>query len=179
MPDLPPAAPLPQPTAAPPPKPPSRAPFVAFIIVAVLVVVASGVLVYELVGRGGPAAAPGTTQGPATASQTATPLPAGAFTNLQTATTAQCQGHGKGHRSVDIQFSWSTTDATQVWVAPGSGDAQTAGGQQVPLSGNQDSLTTPLTVSCDARDAAFTLTLVGADGAHQSRSWTVAVDSKN
>jgi hypothetical protein len=75
-----------------------------------------------------------------------------------------------------VQVSWSTSNATEVWIAAGSGDAATVGTEQVPLTGNQDSLSMPLELNCDSRSTTFTLTLIGDDGGHVSKTWAVAID---
>ena len=173
------------PSPAPPGRPPrpSRAPLVAFIIVAVLVVAASGLLVYILVSRGGLAPSAVTTPPPSTSSATPSsqpppPPPPGEFTSFAAPETQRCNSHGKGHQNTDLQVSWSTTDATEVWVAAGTQDAVSAGTEQVPLSGNQDSLPMPLELDCGSRTSTFTLTLVGDDGAHVSKTWTVTTDRR-
>ena len=157
---------------------PSRGPLVAFILLSILVVSAIGVLVYVLIGRAN-ATALGTpspiasSERPAAPSQP--PPPPGAFTTFTVPPSQQCRGHGKDQHEVDAQVAWATTDATAVWVAEGTTDAATAGTEQVPLSGNQDSFPTPLPIDCNAQSMTFTLTLVGADEAHVSRTWTVMI----
>jgi hypothetical protein len=91
----------------------------------------------------------------------------------------QCKGRGKDQQEVDAQVTWATTNATQVWVAPGTMDATAGGGEQVPLTGDQDSFPNPLPIDCNQRSMAFTLTLVGADGAHVSRTWTVLIEGRH
>jgi hypothetical protein len=178
--DLPPTAAMPSPP--PPGRPPrsSRAPLVAFVIVAVLVVAASGLLAYILVTRGGVSPNAATTPPPSATSTTPPPAPPppGQFTSFAAPATQQCNSHGKGHQSTNVQLSWATTNATQVWVATGTEDAASVGREQVPLSGNQDSFPVPLELTCDSRSSTFTLTLVGDDGGHVSKTWTVVVDRR-
>jgi hypothetical protein len=183
-----PTTPPPIPPSAPPPAPsgrPSRGPMVVFILLCVLVVAAIGVLVWILVGRANATASntAGSTQTsapPATPSQP--PSPPGAFTVFTVPLTQQCRGHGgpgKDQQNVDAQVTWATTNATQVWVAPGTSDAASAGVEQIPLSGNQDSFPDPLPVDCTSQSETFTMTLVGADGAHVSRTWTVMIAGRH
>jgi hypothetical protein len=188
------AAPLPPLVAPAPPSPrsgppsrPSRAPLIAFIIVAVLVLVASSFLLYILTtrGLGTPSSAP-TSSTPTAPAQTPPPpvtqapppAPAGLFTSFTTPASQQCDKHGKGRDSVEAQVAWVTQDATQVWVAAGTADAVSAGGQQAPLSGDQDDLETPLVLDCASPSETFTMTLIGSNGAHVSRTWTVELDSR-
>jgi hypothetical protein len=153
---------------------------VAFIVVAVVFVAALGVLADILITRlddpvaapsNSPVATPTATHPPATP----TAQPAGTFTSFVAPTTGECQGRGRRQFGSDVTVSWATTDATQVWVAPGSDDA-VASGEQVPLSGNQDSFLTPLRLDCQNPTSEFTMTLIGDDGAHVSRTWVVTID---
>jgi hypothetical protein len=153
---------------------------VAFVIVAVLVVAASGVLAWVLLTRSatsGPGAltspTPGTTSAPAPAPA---PQPAaGSFTSFTVPVTQQCNGHGKHGSSTEAQVAWATANATSVWVVEGTGDAASTGVEQVPLSGDQNSLPYPLELDCSRPSMTFTLTLVGRDGGHVSQTWTVLI----
>jgi hypothetical protein len=182
-----PTSPPPTPPATPPPAPPgrpSRGPLVAFILLSVLVVVAIGVLIWVLIGRANTGSqavnTPGATDTSAAPSQP--PPPPGVFTVFTVPQSQQCRAHGgpgKQQQQVDAQVTWATTNATQVWVAPGTADAASAGKEQVPLSGNQDAFPDPLPIDCAEKSVTFTMTLVGADGAHVSRTWTVLVDGRH
>jgi hypothetical protein len=182
--NLPPTSPIPNsaPTGRPPR--PSRAPLVAFIIVAVLVVAAAGLLAYILISRGGVAPSAATTPPPSTTTSTTSsspappPPPPGEFTSFAAPDTQRCDSHGKGHKSTELEVSWSTANATEVWIAVGTEDAVSAGTEQVPLAGNQDSLPVPLELDCASRTSTFTLTLVGDDGGHVSKTWTVTNDRR-
>ena len=185
-----PTTPPPIPPSAPPPAPPGRpprGPVVAFIVLSVLVVAAIGVLVWILVGRANgtnqAANTPGATDTSAPpASPSQPPPPPGTFTVFTVPPTQQCHGHGgpgKDQQDVDVQVTWATTNATQVWVAPGTTDAASAGVEEIPLSGNQDNFPDPLPVDCNSKSETFTMTLVGADGAHVSRTWTVMIEGRH
>jgi hypothetical protein len=160
---------------------------VVFILLSVLVVLAIGVLIWVLIGRANASSQAGNTPGasdssapPVTPSQP--PPPAGVFTVFTVPQSQECRGHGgpgKQQQPVDAQVTWATTNATQVWVAEGTTDAVSVGKDQVPLSGNQDAFPDPLPIDCDSTSATFTITLVGADGAHVSRTWTVLVDGRH
>ena len=143
---------------------------IAFIVVAVLVFVALAVLGGILISRAnGPAAAPSNSP-----SQSAGA--AGAFTSFVAPSSATCNGHGKHAQAPSVVVSWATTGAKQVWVARGSGDAA-GSGEQVSLSGNQNSFRNPIAIDCTGGADVFTMTLVGNNGAHVSRTWSVTVNA--
>jgi hypothetical protein len=161
---------------------------IAFILLCVLVVAAIGVLVYVLIGRANATNqalnTPGTTTSSApAATQPPPPPPPGVFTVFTVPASQQCRGSGpkpgKDDQQVDAQVTWATTNATQVWVAEGTTDAVSTDGEQVPLSGDQDSFPDPLPIDCGSRSTTFTMTLVGADGAHVSRTWTVLITGRH
>jgi hypothetical protein len=145
------------------------------------------VLVWVLIGRAnasnGVANTPGATDTSAPpASPSQPPPPPGVFTVFTVPPAQDCHKHGgpgKDQQEVDLQVTWATTNATQVWVAPGSTDAQTVGTEQIPLSGNQDAFPTPVPIDCNDTSQTFTMTLVGADGAHVSRTWTVMITGRH
>jgi hypothetical protein len=187
---LPTTPPPPAPPSAPPGRPPgrpSRGPMVAFILLSILVVAAIALLVYILIGRANASTqaltTPSATASSAPPAAPAPPPPSGLFTVFTVPASQDCRGPGggpgKNRQEVDAQVTWATTNATQVWVATGSGDAAAAGVEQVPLSGNQDSFPTPLAIDCNQRSMTFTMTLVGANGADVSRTWTVMVGGRH
>ncbi|MDQ1551414.1 MAG: hypothetical protein QOD50_836 [Actinomycetota bacterium] len=184
-----PTTPPPAPPGVPPPAPPgrpSRGPLVLFILLSVLVVVAIGVLVWVLIGRAN--ASTQAVNSPSTSDTSAPPVspsqppPPGVFTVFTVPDSQQCRGHGgpgKQQQPVEAQVTWATTNATLVWVAEGTTDAASVGKDQVPLSGNQDAFPDPLPIDCESKSATFTITLVGADGAHVSRTWTVLIEGRH
>jgi hypothetical protein len=166
--------------------PGSRGPLIAFVILAILVVAAIIVLIVLLAENGSPAAAP--TSSPTTsASATSTPTPPSstptpvapaaptgtfvAFAPLLRQT--GCNFHGDQTGAPIIRVSWTTENASSVWVAEGTSDAADAGTMQVPLSGNQSNFPMPLRYDCSKPSNTFTMTLVDANGAHTSETWTV------
>jgi hypothetical protein len=173
-------------------KPPTKGPFVAFILVAIILIASSGFLLYLVFGRAGtpiaaPTAPPTTSRAapkpsatpttPVETTPTAAPPAAGTFTSFSAAPTAECGGHGRHRQPVDLQVTWSTQNATQVWVANGSADA-VQDGEQIPLDGTQDSFANPVPINCNQAVNTFTMTLVGADGAHVDQTWTVTVSRR-
>jgi hypothetical protein len=194
---LPSVDPAPQPQYEPPA--PRRAGVIAaFVILSVLVVAAIVVLVVVLVSRSASisplaaatsSASSSTTQIPPAPKPTTVPAPS--FTSLQPDAQEQdCfrggdhrgRGpgkHGGGNRggrggaNPTITVSWQTANADQVWIAEGSGDAVDSHGMRLAAAGNEGDFPNQLTFDCTQRSESFTMTLVGYDGAHVSRSWTV------
>jgi hypothetical protein len=175
------------PTTPPPlpptrPRRPSRGPMIAFIVLAVVLVMAMGALAWILVTKTtiGAAAPPSTAPPSASSTPSSTPSdppapPQGAFTAFQVPASQQCGGHGRRHQQTNAQVTWATENSAQVWVAQGSQDALAARGEQVPLSGDQDAFPHPLRLNCDSSSMTFTMTLIGDDGVHVSRTWTIAI----
>jgi hypothetical protein len=44
---------------------------------------------------------------------------------------------------------------------------------QLPINGDQNDFQYPVTLQCDQDKTTFTITLLGSDGSHLSKSWTV------
>lgn len=74
-----------------------------------------------------------------------------------------------------LMVSWSSANAVEAWYSPGDQDAKDKNYRQVPLSGNQDDFTDEHLFPCfdqgPSRD--HTITLVGPNGQHVSKIWTV------
>lgn len=74
-----------------------------------------------------------------------------------------------------LMVSWSSANAVEAWYSPGDQDAKDKNYMQVPLSGNQDDFTDEHLFPCfdqgPSRD--HTITLVGPNGEHVSKIWTV------
>ncbi|MDQ2698401.1 MAG: hypothetical protein M3Y46_06375 [Actinomycetota bacterium] len=93
------------------------------------------------------------------------------FTSFTAVTEVQCPNSGD---KPEIQFSWSTANAVEVWYTSGHEDAVDGNYMQVPLSGTQDDLTDEHLFECAHRETGdYTLTLVGENGEHVSQYWTV------
>ena len=175
------------------PRPPRRSngPVILFAILAALVVAAVIVLIVILDGRlasqnsaspSGPPTAPssaGTSSAaasPAPVKTTVVPppvvAPAGTFTSF---IVPQAQGGCGRHGDPTVQVTWSTSNAKTVWIEDGTVDAAGGGGTQLPLAGNQSDVPDTVTVDCGQRMNTYSITLVGADGAHVTKSWTIRV----
>ncbi len=74
-----------------------------------------------------------------------------------------------------LMVSWSSVNAVEAWYSPGNQDAKNKNYMRIPLSGNQDDFTDEHLFPCfdqgPSRD--YTITLVGANGEHVSKTWTV------
>ena len=93
------------------------------------------------------------------------------FTSFSAVTEVQCPNSGD---KPEIQFSWSTANAVEVWYTSGHEDAVDDNYMQVPLSGSQNDLTDEHLFECAHRETGdYTLTLVGENGEHVSQYWTV------
>jgi hypothetical protein len=73
-----------------------------------------------------------------------------------------------------IKVSWKTKNAESVWFVQGTDDAANSGYLKVPNNGNQDNFQYGAPdFPCNEKSATYTLTIVGTDGSHLSKHWTV------
>jgi hypothetical protein len=72
-----------------------------------------------------------------------------------------------------IKITWATVRADSAWIVMGTSDAADSGYMQIPLNGDQGDFQYTLSYPCPQDSATYTITLVGSDGAHVSKSWTV------
>lgn len=72
-----------------------------------------------------------------------------------------------------IKISWATVRADSAWIVMGTSDAADSQYMQIPLNGNQSDFQYTLSYPCPDASATYTITLVGSDGKHVSKSWTV------
>jgi hypothetical protein len=72
-----------------------------------------------------------------------------------------------------VKVTWATIRANSAWIVQGTSDAADSGFMQIPLSGNESDFQYPIDFNCDAPDATFTITLVGTNGKHVSKHWTI------
>jgi hypothetical protein len=93
------------------------------------------------------------------------------FTSFNAVTEVMCPNSGD---KPEIQFSWATANAVEVWYTSGHEDAKDDDYMQVPLSGNQNDLTDEHLFECAHRETGeYTLTLVGPNGERVHQFWTV------
>jgi hypothetical protein len=70
--------------------------------------------------------------------------------------------------------SWESANAVEAWYTPSDEDAKDDNYMQIPLSGTQDDLTDEHLFPCGHENVvSYTITLVGPDGEHVSKTWTV------
>jgi hypothetical protein len=158
---------------------------IALIVIGGLLLLAVVAVLFLLLGRslgGGDNASSvtsATPSGTASQSPSATPTTAPApaedtsprFTSFDAVTEVACPPDGD---KPEIQFSWSTAHATQVWYTSGKEDAIDDNYMQVPLNGDQSDLTDEHLFPCNHRSAqTYTVTLLGDDGSHVSKQFTV------
>lgn len=99
----------------------------------------------------------------------------GAFTSIQPKSPVTCSKGGPFTQPVrpDIDVSWSTVRTQSVWIVAGTSDAADSKFMQLPPSGSSQDFSSPITYQCSQTSEVFTLTLVGDDGKHVSKQFTI------
>lgn len=99
------------------------------------------------------------------------------FTTLNYPSSQSCSAGGPGFPATRPTFtvSWSTAGADEAWFVNGTDDAANSGYMQIPLNGNQGDFPYEQIVDCSDGSNTYTITLVGPDGKHVSKSWTVNI----
>ncbi len=114
----------------------------------------------------------------ASPSATQPPAPQGPrFTTFNVPESQHCSAGGPGvppTRPI-VTVSWATAGTDQAWFVNGTSDAADAQFMQIPLNGNQNDFQNPQEINCSSDKATFTITLVGPDGKHVNKSWTVSL----
>jgi hypothetical protein len=73
-----------------------------------------------------------------------------------------------------VKVKWATANADSVWFVEGTSDAVNSHFKKGPASGNQDNFQGgPASFGCDGQTHTYTLTILGKDGSHVSKHWTV------
>ncbi|HEX3680259.1 MAG TPA: hypothetical protein VHU90_11100 [Galbitalea sp.] len=72
-----------------------------------------------------------------------------------------------------VNVTWATVRTDSVWIVQGTSDAADSGFMQIPVSGNQSNFPYEIDFSCDTPNSTYTITLVGSNGKHVSKSWTI------
>ncbi len=81
-----------------------------------------------------------------------------------------------GYTTPGISFTYTAKNASSVWFLFGEGDAADAQAFPMPISGNQGDVYgggTKVEYPCGAETAKFTLTVVGTNGQHVNKTFTV------
>ena len=98
------------------------------------------------------------------------------FTSFNAPTETECDAGDEDGQlpKPPILVSWSSANAVEAWYSPSDEDAKDDGYMQIPLSGNQDDLTDEHLFPCFHEPShPYTITLVGPNGEHVSRTWVV------
>jgi hypothetical protein len=75
--------------------------------------------------------------------------------------------------TVHVKVTWKAVNAESVWFVQGTSDAADSMFMEVPLSGNQDDFPYPFDFQCSSDSNTYTMTIVGTDGSHKSKTWKV------
>jgi hypothetical protein len=192
-----------QPPAAEPgePKPKSRLALVLAIVGGVLLLAVILLVVLLFKGQGTPEAAgtnspiststpsttPSVTSPPVTpttspsTSHTTAPPPQPpqstdpAFTKFVVQSTINSCSSGPYYTGTPptVNVTWATVRTDSVWIVQGTSDAADSGFMQIPVSGNQSNFPYEIDFGCDTPSSTYTITLVGSNGKHVSKSWTI------
>lgn len=86
-----------------------------------------------------------------------------------------CSAGGPGFDATrpTVQVQWKAVRADEAWIVTGTSDAVDSQYMQIPLNGDQNDFQYPVTLECGQDTTTFTITLLGSDGSHLSKSWTV------
>jgi hypothetical protein len=181
-------------------KPKSRLPLVLGIVGGVLLLVVILLLVLLLRGQGTPEAA-GTNSPIASTSPSASPTPTTsvaapsptpseshttappppppptgpAFTKFVKQTSINSCSGGPYYTGAPpiIEVTWATVRTDSAWIIQGTDDAADAQFMQIPVSGNQSNFPYELDFACGSPSSTYTITIVGSNGKHLSKSWTI------
>ncbi len=74
---------------------------------------------------------------------------------------------------IPIDVKWSAIRTDSVWFVQGTSDAADSGFMQIPVNGDQGNFPYEIDFPCYQTSAVYTITLVGTDGHHVSKHWTV------
>jgi len=98
-----------------------------------------------------------------------------AFSNFSAVTQVTCDKGGPNFTPppIAIQVKWATVRTNSVWIVFGSSDAADSQFMQLPVSGNQSNFPYELDYPCGAASIEVTMTLVGSDGHHVQKHWTI------
>ncbi len=72
-----------------------------------------------------------------------------------------------------LRVSWATKGTDEAWIVMGDSDAADSQFMQIPLNGDQSDFPYPLYFNCSSDSTEYTITLVGPDGEHVNKHWTV------
>lgn len=105
-----------------------------------------------------------------------TPQPTGGvFTAFTAPATVRCEAPATNFTPppIKVRVSWQTIRTDSVWFVQGTSDAADSQYMQVPVSGSQEDFPYEVDFACGSASATYNLTLVGSDGRHVQKIWTV------
>ena len=171
------------------------------IIVGAILVAAIVVLVVVLVTRGNsgqvvalstntPTPTTSATQTPPSPSATPTPTPTPSHTTapppppqstdpaftkfvVQSAINSCSSGPYYTGTPPTVKVTWNTVRTASAWIIQGTDDAADARFMQIPVNGNETNFPYSIDFACGTASSTYTITLVGTNGKHVSRHWTV------
>lgn len=182
-------------------QPKSRLPLVLIIVGAILVIAVILLLVVLLRGNAGTPQAADTTTPAANQTQTTAPTTSAApavtptptpstshtnapppvqstnpaFTVFQVQKTVNSCSGGPYYTGAPpiVKVTWATIRTNSAWIIEGTDDAANAKFRQIPLSGNQSDFQYEIDFPCGSPSATYTITVVGSNGKHLSKTWTI------
>lgn len=99
------------------------------------------------------------------------------FASFSQGQTVSCNStNPPGYTTPGIAFTYTAKNASSVWFLFGEGDAADAQAFPMPISGNQGDVYgggAKVEYPCGAATAKFTLTVVGTNGQHVNKTFTV------
>ncbi|HEX4442356.1 MAG TPA: hypothetical protein VHZ81_02180 [Galbitalea sp.] len=171
------------------------------IIIGAILVAAIVVLVIVLVTRGSatpvvalgtntPTPTTGANQPPPSPSPTPTPTPSASHTTapppppqstdpaftkfvVQSAINSCSSGPYYTGTPPIVKVTWTTVRTASAWIIQGTDDAADAKFMQIPVNGNESNFPYSIDFQCGTANSTYTITLVGTNGKHVSRHWTV------
>jgi hypothetical protein len=72
-----------------------------------------------------------------------------------------------------VKVTWATIRAASAWIVQGTSDAADSGFMKIPVDGNETNFPYSIDFQCDTPSSTYTITLVGNNGKHVSKHWTV------
>ena len=76
----------------------------------------------------------------------------------------------------ELEINWASKQSVSAWIGIDVDDAY--GLVEIPVTGESDDLPDDFVFPCHQPQATFTITLVGEDGGHDSKSWTLLNDGQ-
>jgi cytoskeletal protein RodZ len=179
----------------------SRLPLILGIVGGVLLLVVILLLVLLFRGQGTPQAAgtnspiatttPSPTPTPTTDPATPTPTPSEshttapppppppstdpAFTKFVVQTSINSCSGGPYYTGAPpiVKVTWASIRTDSAWIVQGTSDAADSQFMQIPVSGNESNFPYEIDFSCGSPSSTYTITIVGSNGKHLSKHWTI------